>query len=95
VPGASASGACLLPVESDAIELYVSQDIMAEICGVLARPRVRQKFSALTDEIVDRFVATIESERCSFRTCRVFSNSTGIQSETAIAIPPLGILRSA
>lgn len=56
----SPSGACLILVELDAIELCVSQEIMAEVRDVLARPRVRQKFPALTDEIVDRFLAALE-----------------------------------
>ncbi len=56
----SAAGACLLLVELDAIELCVSQEIMAEVRDVLARPRVRQKFPALTDQMVDRFLAALE-----------------------------------
>jgi putative PIN family toxin of toxin-antitoxin system len=57
----SAAGACLLLVELDAIELCVSQEIMAEVRDVLARTRVRQKFPALTDQIVDRFLAALEA----------------------------------
>jgi putative PIN family toxin of toxin-antitoxin system len=56
----SAAGACLLLVELDAIELCVSREIMAEVRDVLARPRVRQKFPGLTDQIVDRFLAALE-----------------------------------
>ena len=56
----SPAGACLLLVELDAIELCVSQEIMAEVRDVLARPRVRQKFSALTDQIVDGFLAALQ-----------------------------------
>jgi putative PIN family toxin of toxin-antitoxin system len=56
----SAAGACLLLVELDAIELCVSQEIMAEVRDVLARPRVRQKFPALTDQIADRFFTALE-----------------------------------
>jgi len=56
----SAAGACLLLVELDTIELCVSQEIMAEVRDVLARPQVRQKFPALTDQIVDRFLAALE-----------------------------------
>jgi len=40
----SAAGACLLLVESDVIELCVSQEILAEVRDVLARPRVQRKF---------------------------------------------------
>lgn len=56
----SAAGACLLLVELDAIELAVSPEIMAEVRDVLARPRVRQRFLAPADRIVDRFLAAIE-----------------------------------
>ena len=33
---------------------------MAEVRDVLTRPRVRQRFPALTDRIVDRFLAALE-----------------------------------
>jgi putative PIN family toxin of toxin-antitoxin system len=56
----SAAGACLLLVELDAVGLYVSQEIMAEVRDVLARPRVRQRFPALTDQIAGRFLAALE-----------------------------------
>ena len=57
----SAAGACLFLVESDVIELYLSHGIMAEVRDVLARPRVRQKFPALTDEVAHRFLAALEN----------------------------------
>jgi len=57
-----ASGACLRLVESDVIELYVSREIMAEVRDVLARARVRQKFPALTDALVDRFLAALKRQ---------------------------------
>jgi putative PIN family toxin of toxin-antitoxin system len=56
----SPAGACLLLVELDAIELAMSQEIMAEVQDVLTRPRIRQRFPALTDQIVDRFLAALE-----------------------------------
>jgi|HubBroStandDraft_2_1064218.scaffolds.fasta_scaffold208645_2 putative PIN family toxin of toxin-antitoxin system len=56
----SAVGACLLLVELDAIEFCVSEEILAEVRDVLARPRVRQRFPALTDQIVDRFLVALE-----------------------------------
>jgi putative PIN family toxin of toxin-antitoxin system len=55
----SAGGACLFLVELNAIELCLSDEIMAEVRDVLARPRVRQKFPALTDEIVEQFLAAL------------------------------------
>jgi putative PIN family toxin of toxin-antitoxin system len=62
--GESPSGACLLLVELDAVELFVSHETMAEVRDVLARPRVRQKFPVLTDQAVDRFLTALE-ERTS------------------------------
>jgi putative PIN family toxin of toxin-antitoxin system len=56
----SAAGACLLLVELDAIELCVSHEMMTEVRDVLARPRVRQKFPALTDQTVDRLLSALE-----------------------------------
>jgi uncharacterized protein len=61
----SAAGACLLLAEWAAIELCVSGEIMGEVRDVLARPRVRRKFPALTDQIVGRFLAAIE-DRAAF-----------------------------
>jgi putative PIN family toxin of toxin-antitoxin system len=56
----SAAGACLLLAELAAIELCVSEEIMGEVRDVLARPKVRVKFPALTDQIVGRFLAALE-----------------------------------
>jgi len=54
-----ASGICLQLVDSGVIDLCVSDEIIAEIRDVFKRPRVRRKFSALTDEFVDRFLAAL------------------------------------
>jgi putative PIN family toxin of toxin-antitoxin system len=56
----SSAGASLALVEFGAIRLFVSHDILVEVREVLARPRVRQSFPALTDQIVKRFIAAIE-----------------------------------
>lgn len=56
----SAAGAGLLLVELEAVELCLSEEILSEIRDVLARPRLRQKFPAMRDELVDRFLAAIE-----------------------------------
>jgi len=44
------------------MELCLSTGIIAEIREVLARPRVRQKFPALTDELTARLLAAIEQQ---------------------------------
>ena len=56
----SAAGACLLLVELQAVELYLSREILAEIRDVLTRPRMRQRFPVLSGEFVDRFLAALE-----------------------------------
>ncbi len=57
-----AAGACLVLVELGAVELCLSPEILAEVRGVLARPRVRRRFPALTDQIVDRFLTALEEQ---------------------------------
>jgi predicted nucleic acid-binding protein len=52
----SPAGICLLLVELGAVELCISKETVDEIRNVLTRPRIRQKFSSLTDELVDRIV---------------------------------------
>jgi predicted nucleic acid-binding protein len=55
--GEGPSGACLLLVELGVVELCVSPEIMAEVRAVLARPRVRHKFPAMTDQVAEQFIA--------------------------------------
>ena len=55
----SPAGACLLLVELEAIELCISEAIVSEIQDVLTRPRVRQRFPALTNELIDGFLVTL------------------------------------
>ncbi len=55
----SPAGACLLLVELGAIELCISETIVSEIRDVLTRPRVRQKFPALTDELIEGFLLAL------------------------------------
>jgi putative PIN family toxin of toxin-antitoxin system len=57
----SPAGACLLLVELEAVELCLSEEVIAEVRDVLTRPRLRQKFPVLTDEFVDRFLAALET----------------------------------
>ena len=56
----SAAGACLRLVELEAIELCLSKEILSEVRDVMARPRVRQKFSVLTEQFIDNFLAVLE-----------------------------------
>jgi len=58
----SPAGMCLLLVELGAVELCISKDIVDEIRDVFTRPRIRQKFSSLTDQLVDRFLESLERD---------------------------------
>lgn len=51
----SPAGICLLLAELGAVELCISTAIMDEIRDVLTRPRVREKFPSLTDDLVNQF----------------------------------------
>src|ERR1039457_2910133 len=62
----TAAGACLLLVELQAVELYLSREILAEIRDVLTRPRIRQKFSVLSGQFMDRFLAALEKQAVLF-----------------------------
>lgn len=53
---------CLLLVELGALELCISKEIVDEIRDVLTRPRVRQRFSSLTDQLVNLFLDALERQ---------------------------------
>lgn len=52
----SPAAACLRLAENHLLQLFVSGDILAEIQDVLSRPKLRARFSELTDEVVTAFV---------------------------------------
>jgi predicted nucleic acid-binding protein len=54
----SPAGLCITLAERGVVELCISSEILSEVADVLARPRIRTKFPALTDEVVAEFVAT-------------------------------------
>ena len=62
----SPAGICLLLVELGAVELCLSKEISNEIRDVLTRPSIRQKFSSLTDELVDQFLGALERQSVMF-----------------------------
>ena len=51
--------ACYELVRSDRLVLYVRPEVMAEVCDVLSRPKVRRKLPTLTDEAVEAFLRDI------------------------------------
>jgi putative PIN family toxin of toxin-antitoxin system len=59
--GSSPAGVCLSLAEAGVIEVFISEQILAEVRDVLTRPVLKRKFSILTDEYVDEFLATIRA----------------------------------
>jgi putative PIN family toxin of toxin-antitoxin system len=60
--GARDSGpaaACLRLVEQGQVELCLSREVLEEVRDVLSRPKLRQKFSALTDDRVAAFLEAL------------------------------------
>ncbi len=53
------AAALLRLVDEDEIDLFVSQEILAEIRDVLSRPRIRQKNPEITDERIEAFLSRI------------------------------------
>lgn len=55
----SPAAACLLLAELGAIELCVSSEILFEVRDVLTRPAIQRRFPALTNAVVERFLAAL------------------------------------
>ena len=55
----SPAAACLLLAELAVVELCISAEILSEIRDVLTRPSIQQRFPALTDAMVDRFLTAL------------------------------------
>jgi putative PIN family toxin of toxin-antitoxin system len=66
VRGNSPAGICLRLSENRTIELCVSDEILHEIGDVLTRPRIRAKFSILTDAFVGDFLRTLRGTAAFF-----------------------------
>jgi putative PIN family toxin of toxin-antitoxin system len=54
------SAACLQEVREGHLELVLSPEVLAEVRDVLTRPKVQQKFSALTPANVEVFLRDLE-----------------------------------
>jgi putative PIN family toxin of toxin-antitoxin system len=52
----STAAACLWLARSGYIRLFLSKDILEEVEDVLNRPKIRQAFDTLTDELVNSFL---------------------------------------
>lgn len=53
------AGRCKQLVDRGEIELFVSEDVLAEVAEVLSRPRTREFAPALTLEVIEAFIADI------------------------------------
>lgn len=63
----SPAGICLLLVELGVVELYLSPEIINELRDVLTRPRLRVRFPALTDLLVNEFLKSLERQAVFIR----------------------------
>jgi putative PIN family toxin of toxin-antitoxin system len=54
------AAACLELFDDYTIELFVSKEVMAEIHDVLTRPKLRARFSRLTDERADKLIVGLK-----------------------------------
>lgn len=59
---------CLELVENGRIELFVSEDVLAEIRDVLTRPKLQARFSLLTDERVKRLLEILNQKATFIKT---------------------------
>jgi putative PIN family toxin of toxin-antitoxin system len=48
--------ACFDAAVGNVVQLFISSQVLAEVRDVLGRPELRQRFSELTDQRVDRFI---------------------------------------
>jgi len=58
----SPSGACILLVQMELVELCLSADTLSEVRDVLSRPELRRKFSSLSDSLVARFLDAVQKK---------------------------------
>lgn len=55
----SPAGSCFKLVEKRKIELFISEDVLAELEDVLSRPKVKESFVNLTDVRIEEFLDSI------------------------------------
>lgn len=53
------AGQCKKLVDRGEVELFISEEVLAEVAEVLSRPRIRKLAPAVTIEIVEAFIADI------------------------------------
>jgi putative PIN family toxin of toxin-antitoxin system len=55
------AAACLRLVEEGFVQLHLSEEILAELWGVLKRPKIRGQYPELTDELVEDFLKALRN----------------------------------
>ena len=55
----SSANACFALVKENIVELYLSLETLAEIEDVLTRPKFRNRFPSLTDEMIEAFLKDV------------------------------------
>ena len=61
------AGRCKQLVERGEVELFVSEDVLAEVSEVLSRPRTRKLAPALTIEAVEAFITDVRLKSICLR----------------------------
>jgi putative PIN family toxin of toxin-antitoxin system len=61
------AGRCKKLVDRGEVELYISEDVIAEVAEVLSRPRARKLAPALTLEVIEAFIADIRLKSICLR----------------------------
>ncbi len=56
------ANACFELVKNEVVELYLSRETLAEIEEVLTRPKFRNRFPSLTDEMIQVFLDDVKSK---------------------------------
>lgn len=81
----SPASSCYKLAEDGIVELFVSEDVLAELKDVLSRPKIRQKIAALTDERVEEFLTSLsKTAKMIIKVPKVFSLSRDVDDETYI-----------
>src|ERR1035438_6118103 len=68
-PAGEPFGTCILLVELELVELCLSAATLAEVRDVLSRPELLNKFSSLTESLVEEFLDRSEERRVG-KECR-------------------------
>ena len=61
------SGRCKKFVDRGEVELFVSEEVLAEVAEVLSRPRTRRLAPGLTIEVIEAFIADIRLKSISLQ----------------------------